>query len=225
MPSSVRTAVLFDIDLTLLDFAADHQVLRDVLATFTDDPAVQSLDPTGRSDRWVISALARSIGTTAEELLPRYEAAYHAHLEAALERDGVTPLPGVRPLLEHLATLEAVTLGIATGNLRRNAALKLRHTGLDGFFAPLLGGFGEDGTDRRDIVARALEDCRPHPRDRAVVVGDTPRDIDAARTNGVAAIAVATGRYSADELRRAEPDAVLLNLEDRNAALAAILPR
>ena len=37
------------------------------------------------------------------------------------------------------------------------------------------------------------------------MIGDTPRDIDAARVNGLSTIAVATGRYSFDELMEHRP--------------------
>ena len=39
---------------------------------------------------------------------------------------------------------------------------------------------------------------------RVCVVGDTPRDFEAARANGLAAIAVATGKFSFDELLEAQ---------------------
>ena len=121
-----RTLVLFDIDWTLLNFAADREVLRDVIATFTDDAVLHALDPTGRSDVWVVAQLAEAAGEPPEAVMLRYAESYHARLDAALALHGAQPLPGARALLDHLAATEGVTLGIATGNLRANAALKLR---------------------------------------------------------------------------------------------------
>ena len=46
------------------------------------------------------------------------------------------------------------------------------------------------------------------------VVGDTPRDIEAARSNFLPVIAVATGRYSFDELRECQPEACVSSLAD-----------
>jgi phosphoglycolate phosphatase-like HAD superfamily hydrolase len=46
------------------------------------------------------------------------------------------------------------------------------------------------------------------------VVGDTPEDIRCARANGARALAVSTGRHSAEELREHGPDAVFENLSD-----------
>jgi phosphoglycolate phosphatase-like HAD superfamily hydrolase len=46
------------------------------------------------------------------------------------------------------------------------------------------------------------------------VVGDTPRDIEAARANFLSVIAVATGRYSFDELAEHQPEVCASSLAD-----------
>ncbi len=46
----------------------------------------------------------------------------------------------------------------------------------------------------------------PWPRERTVVIGDTPRDIACARADGVRVAAVATGPFAVEQL--AEADAV-----------------
>jgi len=43
-------------------------------------------------------------------------------------------------------------------------------------------------------------------------VGDTPRDIDAARACGARVVAVPTGRHGSDELAAHAPDALLATL-------------
>jgi len=45
-------------------------------------------------------------------------------------------------------------------------------------------------------------------------VGDTPRDIEAARANFLSVIAVATGRYSFDELAQHQPEVCASSLAD-----------
>ena len=49
---------------------------------------------------------------------------------------------------------------------------------------------------------------------RVCVVGDTPRDIEAARANSLPVIAVATGRYSFDELLELHPEVCATSLAD-----------
>jgi phosphoglycolate phosphatase-like HAD superfamily hydrolase len=50
------------------------------------------------------------------------------------------------------------------------------------------------------------------------VVGDTPRDIEAARANFLSVIAVATGHYSFDELLKLQPEVCASSLADLLAA-------
>jgi phosphoglycolate phosphatase-like HAD superfamily hydrolase len=57
-----------------------------------------------------------------------------------------------------------------------------------------------------------------------VLVGDTPLDVAAGRAGGARVVAVATGPYSVAELRATGADAVLPNLGDTAATLAAVLP-
>jgi len=56
-----------------------------------------------------------------------------------------------------------------------------------------------------------------------VLVGDTPLDVAAGRAGGARVVAVATGPYRAEELAGTQADAVLEDLRDTEAALAAIL--
>jgi len=51
------------------------------------------------------------------------------------------------------------------------------------------------------------------------VVGDTPRDIEAAHSNFLPVIAVATGRCSFDELLEYKPEACVSSLADLLATL------
>ena len=46
------------------------------------------------------------------------------------------------------------------------------------------------------------------------MVGDTPRDIEAARANFLPVIAVATGNYSFDELQKFQPEVCATSLAD-----------
>ena len=56
------------------------------------------------------------------------------------------------------------------------------------------------------------------------VVGDTPRDIEAARVNGLPVIAVATGNYSFDELAALKPEVCASSLADLLAETVVVGP-
>jgi phosphoglycolate phosphatase-like HAD superfamily hydrolase len=60
-------------------------------------------------------------------------------------------------------------------------------------------------------------------RNGLVVVGDAVRDIQAGKAVGARVVAVATGAHAPDVLAQHDPDVVLSNLEDVQAALDAIV--
>jgi phosphoglycolate phosphatase-like HAD superfamily hydrolase len=106
---------------------------------------------------------------------------------------------------------------LLTGNLEPIAHLKLMRAGIGRYFPRGAGGFGSDAEDRTDLPAiarrRAGHDGAPHPRDRTIVIGDTPLDIACARADRVRVFAVATGPYEAPDLAAADAvvaDAVAL---------------
>ena len=97
---------------------------------------------------------------------------------------------------------------LVTGNFEPIARLKLERAGLGRHFAEGQGAFGSDHEDRAALPSiarrRAAVNGRPHPRERTVVIGDTPADIACARADGVCCLAVASGPYPAAELRGAD---------------------
>jgi phosphoglycolate phosphatase len=91
-----------------------------------------------------------------------------------------------------------------------------------------IGGYGSDSGIRPELVdiarskaarLRGLEVAAS----ATVLIGDTPLDVDAAHRNGARAVAVATGRFSGEQLRDTGAEAVLEDLSDTDAAVAAIL--
>jgi phosphoglycolate phosphatase len=90
-----------------------------------------------------------------------------------------------------------------------------------------IGAYGGDAYERADLPRYAMERAtrllgRTVTGADIVIIGDTPRDIAAARAVGARAIAVATGPYSEQELHQAEADVVLADLRDTAAILGAI---
>jgi phosphoglycolate phosphatase-like HAD superfamily hydrolase len=99
-------------------------------------------------------------------------------------------------------------LGLVTGNYAAIARLKLRRAGIGHWFDAAIGAFGSDAEDRAELPAiarrRAGEPGAPYPRERTIVIGDTPRDIACAHADGARSVAVATGPFGVDELRAAD---------------------
>lgn len=219
-----RTIVLFDIDSTLITIPTN----REILATAAEQAAGETglldrMDFRGRTDRWMAAELARLTGRSAGEMFERFAAAYTPALEAALAGQSPTTNPGVTDLLDALTTRADVTIGVATGNLRRNAPIKLASGGLAGYFQPLRGGFGDEYEDRADLVRAGASECGAQPGDRVVVVGDTEHDVRAGRAIGAIAVGVATGHVTVDALASAGATVALPDFRDRQRTLRALL--
>ena len=131
-------------------------------------------------------------------------------------------MPGVNEVLRYLAQRGAL-LGVASGNLEAIGWIKVEKAGLREWFH--FGGFSDQLPDRAELVkqaaikAREMDAHRGRAGAKICVVGDTPRDIEAARANSLSVIAVATGRSSFDELLQCRPDACVSSLADLLATL------
>ena len=115
-------------------------------------------------------------------------------------------------------------MGVLTGNLSVVAEEKLRLTGIRAYFSET---FYSDGYfERRDLVWEAVDACvtkyKLRGRESVTIIGDTPRDVEAAKFSGAKAIAVATGFFSESELASAGPDAVFRDLNPRGDLLKAL---
>ena len=125
--------------------------------------------------------------------------------------EGYRIFDGVVDTLRALADSGTV-LGLVTGNIEGAARIKMERSHLNRYFA--FGGYGTDSHDRDELTRAAIaraEMLHGHDIDPAtiMVVGDTPRDIAAARAVGAISVCVATGEYTVDQLREAGADHVL----------------
>ena len=228
--------VLWDIDGTLVNTAghgraAFMQAFETVLGRAPDPDNVPMA---GRTDHAICLDLLERNGIESPERLlePMF-----GELERALRSryDEMAahgnPQPGVREALCALGERDGVLQSVLTGNIEPNAELKLAVFGLSTLVDLRIGGYGSDHGTRSELVGVArrkvlAEHGADVPASDVVVIGDTPLDVDAARTAGARAVAVATGPYTPEELGQADPDAVLADVCDIEALLAALdLPR
>jgi phosphoglycolate phosphatase-like HAD superfamily hydrolase len=147
--------------------------------------------------------------------------------ELASGNRNVLLLDGVRELLDVLEQQENVVIGLLTGNIHQGAQAKLSAAGIDPSRFRV-NAFGSDHEHRPQLPAvaqqRAKELLGRHIEgNRLVVIGDTPADIQCGEEIGARAIAVATGRYSVEELSAFNPYAVFESLADTAAVLESIL--
>lgn len=221
--------VLFDIDQTLISSAGAG--VRALTAAFQLElgipEALEGVRCEGKLDPAIIREVLDREKTGARPGLPaQILDRYLECLQAEMGRlQGGHIKPGIQDVLDRL--LQAgVHLGLLTGNVRRGALIKLGAFSLDGYFP--VGAFGDDGAERWQLVPIARRRAESHygvsyASNRTFVIGDSPRDIECCRPNGVVSIAVATGSNSPEVLATFGPHYLFPDLSESRQVVGAIL--
>jgi phosphoglycolate phosphatase len=216
-----RTALLFDLDGTLVDSVPDLAAAANRLLAELDRPPLGEAEVARMVGDGVAKLVervlaARGLGALAPEpAVRRFSAVYEADA-ATLTR----PFPGV---LDGLAAFTAtgVQLAICTNKPETATRTVLEALGLARFFPVVLGGDSlpvrkPDPAPLRAALARL--NVAPQA---AAMIGDHRNDVLAARGAGVPAIFARYG-YGAATLNEIEPDAAIEAFEDLPAALARL---
>ncbi len=209
--------LLFDIDGTLIDTrGSGMRALQLALGEFGHGPPPASIDTCGRTDRAIVDQLFAAYGVrNSKRNWQRFMDRYLENLTAMLPQSEGVVLPGVLPLLERLSDRADVAMGLLTGNTPEGARIKLRHFGLEHYFA--FGGFGETHAARGGVAEAAVAAARQYlgrnrPWTSVWVIGDTPQDVACARQIRARSLAVASGRYGRADLAEQQPDLLLDDL-------------
>ena len=216
--------VLWDVDGTLVHTASHGRyAFEEAYEVVLGRPFEQRVSYAGRTDHQI----ALSMLEGEREHLPRVLSELESALDGRREKiasEG-SAYPGVPEALAALHARDDVINSLLTGNIEANAALKVSAFGLERWLDFEVGAYGSDPHEERyELVAIARERAAAKYGEPtgAVLIGDTPLDVRAAREAGARAVAVATGFSDVDELRAAEADAVLADLSDTEAAVRAI---
>jgi phosphoglycolate phosphatase-like HAD superfamily hydrolase len=216
-----QNAYLFDIDGTLLrsrdrihvgSFASSVQRVTGFEIT------LEGIVLQGATDTAILREACQRAGIPADVMEQQTEAILAAMCNAVAEQRHALDLirmPGVETVLAHLAAKGAL-LGVASGNLEAIGWIKIEQAGLREWFR--FGGFSDRFSIRPELIGHAASKAREMAglggNASVCVVGDTPRDIEAARANRLPVIAVATGRSSFDELNELRPEVCASSLAD-----------
>jgi len=222
--------VLWDVDHTLIENAGvSKAIYAAAFRALTGRAPTRTPATEGRTDPAVMTGLFDASG----DHEPPWHRVHQALAEAGAAHRGQLRgaghvLPGVLGVLASLDRRGGVVQGLLTGNIRENAAVKLTAFGLDRWVDLDAAAYGSDHELRAALVAIAQE--RAQQKHAAafdpantVIVGDTPRDVEAGRCGGARVVAVASGIHSEAELREAGADVVLPSLANTADVVAAML--
>ncbi len=217
-----RVIVLFDMDWTLVDIGPAHSI--GTRAAFEEvygrwEPNIGSREATGRSMSQIFAMRGRAMGLPDDVIqagMDRALAVKGERTAAALEGTSGWELPGAAELVRALVD-RGYAVGMITGTEGPTARALLRNSVL-GQMIDLAASGDEEPVRadmlrlavRRMIAQRNWEDQPP----AVIVLGDSPRDAEAARELGARAVLVGTGFYSVEELEQADADAVLPSFAD-----------
>lgn len=224
--------VLWDIDQTLVDLSGvGAEWYRIALTAATGVELREPPHFAGRTELAITTDILTRHGVeVTEDTIAKLWASLIEISERSLPSltDFGRALPGAAAALSTVAGLGGVVQSLVTGNLPEISRHKLSAFGLHAHVDFEIGGYGSLSAHRPDLVPHAVGQAAvKHGVEFAyssvVVVGDTPNDVAAALDHGAVAVAVATGKYTANELRAAGAHTVLADLSDTGAVHTALL--
>jgi phosphoglycolate phosphatase len=218
--------VLFDIDGTLLwpDKAGRASLKAGLEQVYGTAGNVETHPLGGSLDRQTVRILMTDAGIEEAIIWQHFEAfgqAMEADLRKRLDAKlhNLHALPGGIALVEALHQHEEALLGLVTGNFRATALLKMQAAGYDTTMFQV-GAFGHEAEHRADLPPLAVQRAAD-----LVIIGDTPSDVECARSVNARTVAVMTGWSTREEIEAAQPDFIFDDLTDTEAILAAIFAR
>jgi phosphoglycolate phosphatase len=221
------TVFLFDIDGTLITTGgAGRRAMERAFGAAHGRPDAMAFPMDGMTDRLIVRQALVHIGVPAtaaaiDHVLAVYLDVLREEVTACSD-DRYRVHAGMREAIDG-ARARGAAVGLGTGNIREGARLKLERVGLGGAFR--FGGFGCDAEDRVTLIrigaergAAALRAARADCR--VVVIGDTPKDVAAARAIGAECVGVGTGHYDPAALMASGATAAFPDLADPGAHAA-----
>jgi phosphoglycolate phosphatase-like HAD superfamily hydrolase len=223
--------ILFDIDGTLTRVENGYLPFNEaILQTFSIAGDIRTVVPDGNTDQLIVRDIFTQANVEIEigadrwqQFTANLQASYRQHVVRG--KTSVRALPGAVELLKALSVNETFISSVVTGNFEATAEVKLEAAGLLNYLSR--GAYASDSEHRPDLPAIAKRRCevltgQTIDSDHCVIIGDTPKDLEAARENHMKCLLVGTGRYPVEELLYWQPDGCLADLSDTNAVLTML---
>ncbi|GAA0404247.1 haloacid dehalogenase-like hydrolase [Microbispora corallina] len=227
----ISRLVLWNVDLTLVDVTiVTRDAYADAFRMVTGRPLVKLAPAMGRPDSEIIFETLAINGIAVEDHhLPKFLDALAVSFgdkHRRLAKEG-RAMPGAKDALKAVSRLDGVVQSVLTGTIKSNAVHKLTAFGLDRWVDFEVGGYGEEVYPKATLLQVAQGRAKAKygsvfTAGTTVLVGDSTRDVQAARIGGAAMVAVASGRSTAAELHEAGADIVLPDLSNPSEVVAAV---
>jgi len=220
-----KILVLFDIDGTILKLkdGLSRKIFSNIMLEIFDKEIQPIKLPnfTGMTDLQILWELALMTGVPYRTILKKKEIVWEKLSNIFRDfcsEEHLVLFDGVRELIISLSKNDKLALGLLTGNFRENAYMKLSAFGLENHFP--FGAFGSDRRNRNMLPPLAIKRANQYygkrifSRRNTLIIGDSPKDIECAKSNEIKVLCVASGHHSADELSAIGADSVFNNFKD-----------
>lgn len=230
MEKAPHTLILFDIDGTLVDCGkaagkSFSAAFREVFSV--PCPIFSPAEVSGLTDAAILMEVVRRLDIHCADVDRRRELVFEVYarnLAAELRRQPAREIPGASTAVEAAESMAGCAVGLLTGSTRATARIKLESAGI-GFDRFACGAFSEDGELREALPpavrARFARLFSREPK-ATILIGDTPRDAQAAFATGCQFVGVVTGPYDRATLEKAGARVVLNDLTDATHLRRAI---
>lgn len=222
---------IIDIDGTIVNVHSNQvpawlNMFKDVYGVTMDEETLVSFF--GKPFRSVLVNSLAHAGLSEEEILAKYDQAFEGYVrgvQEGLERNGGKILPGGIEFLKYLGELN-IPRAVATGNPEEEGMHKLKYFGLVKYYDITI--FAENRREREELVKDAVKTAEKkyslklRPKD-IKIVGDSPHDIQSAKSFGFVSVGVSTGPTPYEKLERMKPDYLFKSLGDYKKIINRIL--
>jgi len=227
----LKKLVLFDIDGTLLSVnSVNRRILMDALReVYGTEGSAGNHDFAGKMDSIIIYEVLHNAGLSDGVIAEKFDKAKQTYIEMfrmQSKSTDVVLMDGVRKLLDELSAHSELIVGLLTGNFEGSGRHKLLLPDINHYFP--FGAFADDGASRNELPQVAVEKAyqltgKRFSEQNIIIIGDTEHDIACARVLNAKSIAVATGSYSTEELKKHNPHILYKNLCETDIVISEIL--
>ena len=227
----LKKLVLFDIYGTLLTVnSINRRILMDALReVYGTEGSAGTHNFAGKMDSVIIYEVLQNTGLSDAVIAEKFDKAKKTYIEMFrmhARHTDIILMEGIRELLDKLSASSELMLGLLTGNFEGSGRHKLLLPDINHYFS--FGAFADDAASRNELPQVAVDKAyqltgKKFSEQNIIIIGDTEHDIACARVVNAKSIAVATGTYSSEELKKHNPHILYENLTATDIVISEIL--